>query len=198
MPVLSSEPRHPGNCCYAQVYIPLGPLITAWEFLRANGEQGREQLCFLAGRTVTSESGTAAQVTSCVLPVTAATSSYVTLTDHTQTALILDALEGRDEVPLMSLHTHGGGGADGCGLAHSQVDDAGVALSSEEGVFSAVIGHYAHGSALEFPRHSAIYERLGDGWRRLLPDERDARVIVYSETLRLVPARDHRKRRGER
>jgi hypothetical protein len=168
---------------YQRVYIPLGTLVTAWEFLRANGTRGREQLCFLAGRVVEGASGAAAQVTCCVLPLTVANDGYVTLTSHAQAARILDELEARDEVPIFSLHTHGDGAP-----AHSEIDDRGVALGPEDGVFSGVIPHYALGSPFEFPRRAAVYERVGGVWRRLAAEERDARVVVHGDTLRFVRA----------
>src|SRR5438093_7142607 len=80
MSIVSAEPRLAAAARYGRLYIPLGTLVTAWEFLRANGNRGREQLCFLAGRAVAREGGPAAQVTSCVLPVTTAAPGYVTLT----------------------------------------------------------------------------------------------------------------------
>ena len=50
-----------------------------------------------------------------MLPLTFARPGYVTLPSHAQTALILDALERRREVPLATLHTHGDGGRHGAG-----------------------------------------------------------------------------------
>jgi hypothetical protein len=197
MPILSSEARGAPVARYERLYIPLGVLVTTWEFLRASGHERREQLCFLAGRAVVSAAGTAAQATCCVLPMTAATGAYVTLTSHAQTALILDALENRDEVPLLSLHTHPDGGVDGCGLRHSEIDDRGVDLAPGNGVFSAVIGHYALGSPLLFPRRSAVYERTDGTWRLLPPAERDARVIVHSEMVRVVRVGDRTIRAAE-
>lgn len=193
MPILTTEVQPAAVARYDRIYIPLGVLVTAWEFLQASGYEGHEQLCFLSGRAVTTPVGTAAQATCCVLPATLATGSHVTLTSHTQTALILDALEHREEVPLMSLHTHPGGGGDGCGLRHSEVDDRGVALGPEDAVFSAVIAHYALGSPLLFPRRSSVYECVRGAWHLLPPSERDARVIVHTEMLRVVPAGTRRQ-----
>ena len=186
MPVLTSTAARRAAVRFRRVYVPLGTLVTAWEFLRANGSRGREQLCFLAGRVVDGASGPGAQVTCCVLPLTVASEGYVTLTSHAQTALILDHLEGRDEIPIFSLHTHGDGGAGGCGPEHSEIDDRGVALGPEDGVFSAVIPHYALGSPFGFPHQSTVYERVAGVWQRLSPEERDARVIVHGDTLRFV------------
>ncbi len=192
MPILSAEVQGAAIARYDRIYSPLGVLVTAWEFLRANGSEGHEQLCFLAGRAVMVPAGTAAQATCCVLPATLATGSHVTLTSHTQTALILDALEDREEVPLMSLHTHPDGGGDGCGPRHSEIDDRGVALGPDDAVFSAVIAHYALGSPLLFPRRSSVYERVRGTWHLLPPPERDARVIVHTEMLRVVPVETRR------
>lgn len=189
MPVVSVRTRAATVPRYRRVYIPLATLVTAWEFLRANGRCGREQLCFLAGRVVAEPSGPAAQVTACVLPVTIANGGHVILTSHLQAARILDALEARGEVPVMSLHTHADGSGDGQGLAHSEIDDHGVALGPEDGVFSAVIGHYALGAPFGFPRQAAVYERVGGDWVRLAPAERAARVIVHDDTLRFVRVR---------
>ena len=38
MPILSVEARHAVVPRYARLYIPLGIVVTAWEFLAANGE----------------------------------------------------------------------------------------------------------------------------------------------------------------
>jgi hypothetical protein len=187
VPVLSSVVPVVAPTRFARVRIPLGTLVTAWEFLRANGARGHEQLCFLAGRIVDDGDTRAAQVTSCVLPVTVATPGYVTLTSHAQTALILDHLEARAEIPLISLHTHGDGGEGGCGPEHSSIDDRGVALGPEDGVLSVVIPHYALGSPFGFPDNSSVYERADGAWRRLDPAERAARVIVHGDTLRFAP-----------
>jgi hypothetical protein len=189
VPVLTSTTTAAAAVRYRCVWIPLGTLVTAWEFLRANGRRGREQLCFLAGRVVDGGPGPAAQVTSCILPLTLASAGYVTLTSHAETALILDQLEARQEVPLFSLHTHGDGGMGGGGPEHSAIDDAGVALAPGDGVFSAVVPHYALGSPFDFPRQSTVYERVAGVWQRLAPEERDARVIVHGDTLRLVCGR---------
>jgi hypothetical protein len=189
VPVLSSTAPAAAPARFARVWIPLGTLITAWEFMRANGARGHEQLCFLAGRMVDDGGSTAAQVTSCVLPVTLASPGYVTLTSYAQTAVILDHLEARAEIPILSLHTHGDGGGRGCGPEHSTIDDHGVALGPEDGVFSAVIPYYALGSPFGFPAEASVYERVNGAWQRLDPDEREARVIVHSDTLRLSSVR---------
>jgi hypothetical protein len=189
VPVLSSTAVAVTPARFARVWIPLGTLITAWEFLRANGARGHEQLCFLAGRIVGDGGGIAAQVTSCVLPVTLAKPGYVTLTSHAQTAIILDHLEARSEIPILSIHTHGDGGERGCGPEHSAIDDRGVTLGPEDGVFSAVVPYYALGSPFAFPAETSIYERLDGTWRRLDPTERAARVIVHGDTLRFSPVR---------
>jgi len=186
VPVLSSTAPCRSAARFRRVYVPLGTLLTAWDFLRANGNEGHEQLCFFAGRVVDGGTGPAAQVTSCVLPVTVATPGYVTLTSHAQAALILDSLEARNEVPIFSLHTHGDGGTAGCGPEHSTIDDHGVALGPEDGVFSAVIPYYALGSPFGFPERVTIYERVAGQWHMLSPDERAARVIVHGDTLRLT------------
>jgi hypothetical protein len=189
VPVLSSTAPVVAAARFARVWIPLGTLITAWEFLRANGARGHEQLCFLAGRIVDDGGSTAAQVTSCVLPVTRAAPGYVTLTSFAQTAVILDHLEARAELPILSLHTHGDGGERGCGPEHSAIDDRGVALGPGDGVLSAVIPYYALGSPFAFPAEASIYERVDGTWRRLDPGEREARVIVHGDTLRFSTVR---------
>jgi len=185
MPIVCADARLAAAPRYGRLFIPLGTLVTVWEFLRLNGSRGREQLAFLAGRAVVDGS---AQVTSCVLPVTSANGGYVTLTSHAQTALILDTLEARRETFLMALHTHPDGGDQRCGPSHSEIDDHGVALTPDDGVFSAVIPHYALGSPFRFPDGSTIYERVDGAWRRLATDEVDERVVVHGETLRMVPA----------
>ena len=88
----------------------------------------------------------------------------------------------------MALHTHPDGGDDGGGPLHSAIDDHGVALTPEDGVFSTVISHYALGSPFRFPYGSTIYERVDGAWRRLETDEVEERVVVHGDTLRLVPA----------
>lgn len=188
MAVLSITTRPAAVARYTRVYVPLGTLVTAWEFLQRNGARGREQLCFFAGRPVLTDDGVAAQVTACVLPVTVAGAGHVRLTSFAQTATILDALEARGEVPLMSLHTHPDGGVNGCGPEHSAVDDRGVALGPHDGVFSVVVAHYALGSPFAFPSRSSVYERVEGAWRRLPPDERDRRILVSDDTLHLVTA----------
>jgi hypothetical protein len=177
---------------FGRLFVPRGTLISAWEFLRANGQRGLEQLCFLAGRVVEDVDGPlgggpSAQVTSCVLPLTAATAGYVTLSSHEQTALILDALEQRGEQPLVSLHTHGDGGWNGCGPEHSEIDDHGVALTPEEGLFSGVVPWYAAGSPFDFVRQTTLYERIGGEWLVLSRDEVARRVVVHDDTIRIVP-----------
>ena len=67
MPIVCADARLAAAPRYGRLYIPLGTLVTVWEFLRLNGSRGREQLAFLAGRAVV-DGG--AQVTCCVLPVT--------------------------------------------------------------------------------------------------------------------------------
>jgi hypothetical protein len=186
MPVLSSRPHAPAAPHFTQLYIPLTTLITTWQFLAANGSQGREQLAFLAGRVVDTPTGPAAQVTSCVLPFTLATESHVTLTSYAQTARILDELETRQERPVASIHTHGDGGANGWGPEHSTIDDHGVALGPEDGVFSIIVPYYALGSPFGFPHQCSVYQRVTGAWQRLTPAERAARVVVHGDTLRFV------------
>jgi hypothetical protein len=189
VPVLSAQVATGPARRYRNLWIPLSTLVTAWEFLRANGSQQREQLCFFAGRVVEGAEGPSAQVTSCILPLTRASGGYVTLTSHAQTALILDHLEEREEIFLLAAHTHGDGGSDGCGPAHSAIDDHGVALSPDNGVFSVVVPYYALGSPFTFPSQCGVHERVDGEWRRLSAEERDARVIVHGDTLRFVRAR---------
>ncbi len=188
MAVLSATTQRAEVLRYTRIYVPLGTLVTAWEFLQTSGMRACEQICFFAGRVVIGDDGPAAQVTSCVLPVTVASADHVRLTSHAQTAAILDALETRGEVPLMTMHTHPDGGVNGCGPEHSTVDDRGVALSPDDGLFSVVVAHYALGSPFGFPRRSTVYERVAGAWRRLPSDERDQRILVRDDTLRLVVA----------
>jgi hypothetical protein len=187
VPVLSATTRCVGAPHYARLFIPLGTLVTAWEFLRARGSRGCEEMCFFAGRVVADENAPAAQVTSCVLPVTVTNAGHVTLTSEAQTALILDALEARAEVPLASLHTHPDAGPADGGPVHSQIDDHGVAITPDEGLFSIVIAHYAQGSPFAFPRRSSVYERVGAAWRLLAPAERNERIVVCGDVVRVVP-----------
>ncbi len=189
MGILSVESGREAQLRYTRLFVPCAILVTAWEFLRHNGDLGMEQLCFLAGRAVQDGEGIAAQVTSCVLPLTGASASYVTLTSHAQTALILDELEARAELPLVSLHTHGDGGAAGCGPEHSEIDDHGVALTPEDGLFSGVVPYFAHGSPFDFVRQTTLYERVDGSWLRLGEDEKHARIILHNHTLRMVPTR---------
>jgi hypothetical protein len=167
----------------ARLYLPWSPLLSAWQFLAQGGAAGQEELCFLAGRLVADPEGVAGQVTSCVLPVTQASAGYVTLCSHAQTALILDALERRREVPLMTLHTHGDGHCQ-----HSAIDDGGVALTPEDGLLSGVVPYYALGSPFSFVRQTAIYERVEGKWTRLADGEKERRVLVHDEAVRVVPA----------
>ena len=188
MPIVSirstrAEPRR-----YARVYVPRTTLITAWEFLRSNGERYLEQLCFLAGRVVLNGTDVEAQVTSCVLPLTTASCRYVTLTTYAQTAVILDSLEARRELPIMSLHTHGDGGYGGCGPRHSVIDDHGVALTPEDGIFSGVVSYYALGSPFDFLDQTTFYEQVDGEWVRLSREEREKRVIVHNDSVRIVPS----------
>jgi hypothetical protein len=173
----------------ARLYVPWRTLVTAWRFLAEGGARDREELCFLAGRIVAEADGLAGQVTSCVQPLTLADRGYVTLRSHAQTALILDALERRREVPLATLHTHGDGGWHGDGCEHSSIDDAGVALTPEDGVFSGIVPWYARGSPLGFVRHASFYERTDGKWLRLGDEEKLRRVLVHDDALRIVPVR---------
>lgn len=174
---------------FARLYVPWSTLITAWQFLAQGGVRAREELCFLAGRIVADTDGAAGQVTSCVLPLTQAEAGFVTLTSHAQTAVILDALERRREVPLMTLHTHGDGGWHGRGCEHSAIDDEGVALTPEDGLLSGIVPCYALGSPFSFVRQTTIYERLEGKWTRLADDDKERRVIVHFDTVRIAPAR---------
>ncbi len=189
MGVLSVESRREAQRRYARLFVPTATLITAWEFLRHNGDLGMEQLCFLAGRPVCNGGEIAAQVTSCVLPLTGASAGYVCVSSHAQTALILDELEARGEVPLVSLHTHGDGGAAGCGPEHSEIDDHGVALTPEDGLFSGVVPYFAHGSPFDFVRQTTLYERVDGRWLRLSVGVKRARIVLHNPPVRMVPAR---------
>ena len=173
---------------FARLYVPRATLVTAWRFLAEGGARAQEELCFLAGRIVADADGLAGQVTSCVLPLTQASAGYVTLRSHTQTALILDALERRREIPLVTLHTHGDGGWYGGGCEHSAIDDAGVALTPEDGLFSGIVPYYARGSPLGFVRHTSLYERVDGKWTHLGDDEKERRVLVHDDAVRVVPA----------
>jgi hypothetical protein len=124
-----------------------------------------------------------------VLPVTLADAGYVRLTGHAQTALILDALEARGETPLLSLHTHGDGGWGGGGCEHSSIDDAGVALTPEEGVWSGIVPWYARGSPSSFVADASFYERVDGKWLRLPEREKEQRVLVHDDLVRIVPVR---------
>ena len=64
MPILGSKTLRGRARRYERLYIPLSTLIASWEFLRATGARGHEQLCFLAGRIVEDGAGPSAQVTS--------------------------------------------------------------------------------------------------------------------------------------
>lgn len=187
MPILRSQAVRGRARRFESLFIPRSTVITVWEFLRANGFQGREQLCFLAGRVVEDGALPSAQVTSCVLPLTVATAGFVTLTSHAQTAVVLEALEQRREIPLMSLHTHGDGGVDGCGPSHSEIDDHGVALTPEDGLFSGIVPYFAQGSPFEFVRQTTVYEQLDGKWMRLSDESKQRRIVVHDDTLRIVP-----------
>ena len=197
MPILRSQAVRGRARYYESLFIPRSTLITAWEFLRASGVRGQEQLCFLAGRIVEDGPLPSAQVTSCVLPLTVATASFVTLTDHAQTAVVLDALERRRELPLVSLHTHGDGGAAGCGPSHSEIDDHGVALTPEEGLFSGIVPYFALGSPFDFVRQTTVYERIHGEWVRLSTEAKQRRIVVHDDTLRIVPVRPESAARRE-
>lgn len=190
MAILESQVSRAKALHFARLYIPRGVVITLWEFLRANGVKGHEQLCFLAGRIVEDDApwGSSAQVTSCVLPLTVANAGYVTLTNHAQTSLVLDELERRNERPLMSIHTHGDAGHSGCGPEHSEIDDHGVALTPEDGLFSGIVPYYALGSPFDFLEQIAVYERQAGEWVKLDPESKTERIFVYDETVRIVRA----------
>jgi hypothetical protein len=187
MPILRSETARGPVQRFERVYILRSTLVAAWEFLRETGAKGREQLCFLAGRTVEEGADMSAQVTSCVLPLTASSPGYVTLTSYEQTALVLDALERRREQPLMSLHTHSDGGWGGYGPQHSAIDDRGVALTPEDGLFSGIVPYFAQGSPFHFVRQTSVYERVHGKWERLSNEAKQQRIIVHDDTLRIVP-----------
>jgi hypothetical protein len=187
MPVLLSEVHREPARRFGRLYLPRGTLLTAWEFLRGNGHHGCEQICFLAGRVVEDEEGPAAQVTCCVLPRTHATAGYVTLTSHAQTALILDALEERRERPLATLHTHGDAG-HAEGPEHSTIDDRGVALTPEDGLFSGIVPYYALGSPHDFVRVTSFYERWEGRWLSLGLQEKRRRLVVHDDVVRIVSA----------
>ncbi len=188
MPIVHSETTRAPTRYYDRIFIPRATVISAWEFLRSNGARGHEQLCFLAGRVVGDGDSLSAQVTSCVFPLTVSSPGYVTLTSHCQTAVVLDALELRHEVPLMSLHTHGDGGAWGCGPQHSSVDDHGVALTPENGVFSGILPYYAQGSPFDFVRQLSLYERVEGKWERLSDTSKERRLVVHDDVVRIVPS----------
>lgn len=189
MPILARERTPLAPRRLARLYVPRATLCTAWGFLAEAGGRGHEQLCFLAGRIVADADGPAGQVTCCVLPLTLADAGYVRLTGHAQTALILDALEGRGETPLLSLHTHGDGGWHGGGCEHSSIDDAGVALTPEDGAWSGIVPWYARGSPSSFVAHASFYERVDGRWLRLPEHEKAQRVLVHDDVVRIVPAR---------
>ncbi len=193
MPIVHSETTRGPTRYYDRIFIPRNTVISAWEFLRSNGARGHEQLCFLAGRVVGDDDLPSAQVTSCVLPLTDSSPGYVTLTSYSQTAIVLDALERRGEVPLMSLHTHGDGGAFGCGPQHSSVDDHGVALTPENGVFSGILPYYAQGSPFDFARQLSLYERVEGKWERLSDASKERRLVVHDDVVRIVPATPERR-----
>jgi hypothetical protein len=188
VPVVTCEAAPLAPRRLARLFVPRSTLLSAWQFLADGGAQAREALCFLAGRIVADGDGPAGQVTSCVLPLTHASAGYVTLRSHAQTALILDTLDGRHEVPLMTLHTHGDGGWHGTGCEHSAIDDAGVALTPEDGLFSGIVPHYAQGSPFSFVKQVALYERIGGKWFQLSPDEKERRLLVHDDVVRIVPA----------
>ena len=187
MPILGSKTVRGRAQRYERLYIPLSIVIGSWEFLRATGAKGHEEICFLAGRVVEDGARPSAQVTSCVLPLTASTAGFVTLTSHEQTALLLDELERRHEQPLMSLHTHSNGGRGGYGPQHSVIDDHGVALTPEDGVFSGVVPYYAQGSPFQFVGQTSVYERLNGEWVRLSRECKEKRIVVHDDTVRIVP-----------
>jgi hypothetical protein len=189
VPILSRERAPLAPRRLARLHVPRDTLRTAWEFLAEAGGRGHEQLCFLAGRIVADADGPAGQVTCCVLPLTLANGGYVRLTGHAQTALILDTLERRSEIPLLTLHTHGDGGWHGGGCEHSSIDDAGVGLTPEDGVFSGIVPWYAQGSPASFVPDSSFYERVEGKWLRLSEEEKERRVRVHGDAVRIVPAR---------
>jgi hypothetical protein len=193
MPIVHSETNRQPTRYYDRIFIPRNTVISAWEFLRSNGARGHEQLCFLAGRAVGDDNLFSAQVTSCVQPLTDSSAGYVTLTSYAQTAVVLDALERRGEVPLMSLHTHGDGGAFGSGPQHSSVDDHGVALTPENGVFSGILPYYAQGSPFDFVRQLSLYERVEGKWERLSSSSKERRVVVHDDVVRIVPSLPERR-----
>jgi hypothetical protein len=188
MPILAARPAPRRSVRYERLYLPGHTWATAWAFLRESGGRGLEQLCFLGGRTVQDGAGLGAQVTSCVLPLTVATPCHVTLTSVTQTALILDALDDRREIGIASVHTHPGAeGSDGL-PAHSTVDDEGVALVPDDGVFSLVVARFARGSPWDLAGQVAVYERLAGAWRRLPREEVCSRVVLQHHEVRIVPS----------
>jgi hypothetical protein len=189
MAILKSKTLRGRARRYEYLYIPLSIVIASWEFLRATGARRHEELCFLAGRVVENGARPSAQVTSCLLPLTASSAGFVTLTSHKQTALLLDTLEQRHEQPLMSLHTHGDGGWGGYGPQHSLIDDHGVALTPEDGLFSGVVPYFAQGSPFHFVGQTSVYERVDGRWVRLSRESKERRIIVHDDTVRIVPVR---------
>jgi hypothetical protein len=193
MAILSRERSPLAPRRFARLYVPRATLCTAWEFLARAGARAREQLCFLAGRIVADADGPAGQVTCCVLPHTLADAGYVTLASHAQSALILDTLERRRETPLMTLHTHGDGGWHGGGCEHSAIDDAGVGLTPEDGLFSGIVPWYARGSPASFVAQASFYERSDGKWLRIPEAEKERRVLVHDDAVRIVPGRPERR-----
>ena len=192
MAILSREHTPLAPRRFARLYVPQATLRTAWGFLAEAGARAQEQLCFLAGRIVADSDGPAGQVTCCVLPLTLADGGYVRLSSHSQSALILDTLERRGETPLMTLHTHGDGGWSGGGCEHSAIDDAGVGLTPEDGLFSGIVPWYAQGSPASFVTQSSFYERVDGKWLRVPEDEKEWRVQLHDDAVRIVPARRER------
>jgi hypothetical protein len=87
----------------------------------------------------------------------------------------------------MSLHTHSNGGWGGNGPEHSVIDDHGVALTPEDGLFSGVVPYFAQGSPFGFVSQTSVYERLDGRWVRLSKEAKQKRIVVHNDTLRIVP-----------
>ena len=75
------------------------------------------------------------------------------------------------------------------GPQHSLIDDHGVALTPEDGLFSGVVPYFAQGSPFQFVGQTSVYERVNGQWVRLSNESKEERIVVHDDTLRIVPVR---------
>jgi proteasome lid subunit RPN8/RPN11 len=165
--------RRDVDFAFDRVFVPSLIVDHTELILRQAGVAGHEGFVVWAGTLANGH----AQVSTVVVPASETTAVHGQISPET-TARVLDALDARDLVPVLQVHSHPR-------RAFLSETDAIRPIVAAPGFVSVVIRHFGFVDLVDVAQWSA-HEFLGNSrWRELDPDERARRFIVDDSIIRV-------------